>query len=506
MAPMEPATAKLTSCDLLPSHTGLTRARSRVASGVTSTAAGMLNPAAMRWFTLAVASLLLSGLFAVFLVVGRIPIISEWIADPAFFRRCLVLHVNLSLLVWFTAFTAALYSLLPTAVRPRLQAGGFALAALGTIAMALATFIRGTEPVLSNYIPFIDHPVFTSGVALFLSGVAMLYAGSGISRSRTVSTRSVLPPESAIAIQAAAAAFLVACVTFVISWWTTPRGIAAASYYELIAWGGGHVLQIANVSAMAALWFLLLRAIDNRPVLGPRITFALFLVLLFPYLSGPILAASGTDNMQYYRGFTRLMQFGIFPVITVFLCAGVAHLVRARRDGILDRFTLRDFRLAGFTASVIMTVCGFALGAMIRGSTTLVPAHYHASIGAVTVAFMAAAYLLLGPRPQWNASALRRRLPSVQIMLFGGGQLLFALGFAISGFLGLGRKIYAGDQVVHAFGEYAGLLAMGLGGGIAVTGGILFLWLIVSAILAGAPPLRNQTSFSQQFRSSDPNH
>ena len=45
------------------------------------------------------------------LIIGRMPVFSEWVGDPLFFKRCLVLHVDLALIVWFFSFAAALYSL-----------------------------------------------------------------------------------------------------------------------------------------------------------------------------------------------------------------------------------------------------------------------------------------------------------------------------------------------------------------------------------------------------------
>ncbi|MGZ8901749.1 MAG: hypothetical protein ACXW3Z_16780, partial [Limisphaerales bacterium] len=66
-----------------------------------------------RALVLAVGSLLLAGCFSLLLIVGRLPVISGWISDAQFFKRCLVLHVDLALIVWFFAFAAALYSLIP---------------------------------------------------------------------------------------------------------------------------------------------------------------------------------------------------------------------------------------------------------------------------------------------------------------------------------------------------------------------------------------------------------
>ena len=70
---------------------------------------------ARRWVLLAVGSLLMSGVLALLLVVARVPIFSSWVTDPAFFRRCLVVHVDLSLLVWVYAFAVSYTHLtLPT--------------------------------------------------------------------------------------------------------------------------------------------------------------------------------------------------------------------------------------------------------------------------------------------------------------------------------------------------------------------------------------------------------
>src|SRR5262245_23386663 len=77
-----------------------------------------------RALALAVGSLLLAGCFSLLLIVGRMPVFSEWVSDPLFFKRCLVLHVDLALVVWFFSFAAGLFALIPgdrsspTASRP----------------------------------------------------------------------------------------------------------------------------------------------------------------------------------------------------------------------------------------------------------------------------------------------------------------------------------------------------------------------------------------------------
>ena len=86
-----------------------------------------------------------------------------------------------------------------------------------------------------------------------------------------------------------------------------------------------------------------------------------------------------------------------------------------------------------------MTVLGFILGAMIRADNTLVPAHYHMSIGAVTASFMAGMLVLLEPLGAPLRGARARGWAVWQPLVFGIGQAIFALGFAIAGLAGAER-------------------------------------------------------------------
>jgi cytochrome c oxidase subunit 1 len=59
---------------------------------------------------------------------------------------------------------------------------------------------------------------------------------------------------------------------------------------------------------------------------------------------------------------------------------------------------------------------------------------------------------------------------------------VFGLGFALAGAYGLGRKQYGTEQHVRSLGEYLGLSVMGLGGFVAVAGGIFFLAVMLRRI------------------------
>jgi hypothetical protein len=66
---------------------------------------------ALGWLWLCVLALLVAGVFSLLLVVSRTPYVSEIIPWIGFFHSALVVHVDLSVLVWSLAFGGFLWSL-----------------------------------------------------------------------------------------------------------------------------------------------------------------------------------------------------------------------------------------------------------------------------------------------------------------------------------------------------------------------------------------------------------
>jgi hypothetical protein len=333
----------------------------------------------------------------------------------------------------------------------------------------------GALPVLSNYVPVIDHPAYFGGLVCWLAGVMLFSAHALVTPART--DAKALTPGAVVALRASAALNLLAIATFIGAWQTTPLA-PPATYFELIFWGGGHVLQAANAAAMLGLWLHLLQRWTRRELLPPAAVLALMAALVVPETFMPPLAFGGTTQTNYYFMATHLMRWTIFPVVLVVL--GTAAVKIWRRRGALE---WSDYRWAGLAGSATLTLFGFILGSLIRGSSTLVPGHYHCAIGAVTLALMTAAYEfcpVVFPAP----SASKPRRARLQLLLFGSGQAVFGLGFAWAGAYGLGRKQYGAEQHVRTVGEYLGLSVMGLGGLVAVAGGIFFLAVMLRGIRA----------------------
>ena len=458
----------------------------------TSRAAGCAGETeARRWFGLALGSLVLAGLLSLTLVIGRLPFLGWLFTDPLFFRRALVVHVDLAIVVWFQAGALAFLALALGPRLPRLPAAAaFGLAATGVIGLLVGAVMPGAEPVLSNYVPVIDHPVFFLGLVCWFTGVALFCLLALATPART--DAQALNPGTVAALRAAAAANVIAIFTFAAAWRTTPDAPAIA-YYELVFWGGGHVLQAANVAAMLGLWLHLVHRWTGQVALGPGVVTALMLALVLPELVLLPLALEGTTHSAYFSMATLLMRWTIFPVTLVALAAIARHLWRRRSE--LDG---RDYRCAGLAGSAALTMLGFLLGALIRGSSTLVPGHYHCAIGAVTLALMTAAYDFMPAVSPAGSAPTSTRRARLQLLLFGGGQAVFGLGFSLAGAYGLGRKQYGSEQNVRSLGEYLGLSVMGLGGVVAVAGGLFFLAVMLRQAGAWRRASRPASSISHE--------
>lgn len=430
--------------------------------------------AARVWFLFAVGSLVLAGLLSLTLVVGRLPGMGWLFTDPLFFKRALVVHVDLAMVVWFQAGTATFLAFaLGTAIPRAIKVVAGLLAFTGVLGLLAGAVMPGAQPILANYVPVIDHPVFIAGLVCWFAGTGLFFAGA---LAAPAAVRDALPDDALVALRASAAANLIALVTFVAAWRTTLPGLPAIGYYELLAWGGGHVLQAANVAMMLGLWLLLLHRWSGQTVVSPGAIRWLLTALVLPHAVMPFLALGGTSDPAYTETATQLMRWTIFPVVLVVLGLGLRHVVRHWAQRPADG----QWRLVGLAGSATLTVLGFILGSLIRGSSTLVPGHYHCAIGAVTLALMTAAYDFCAATTAGAAPAQRWR--RVQLLCFGCGQAVFGLGFALAGAYGLGRKQYGAEQHVRSLGEYLGLGVMGLGGLVAVAGGLLFLAVMLRCI------------------------
>ncbi len=429
---------------------------------------------AAAWLWLGLMALLASGVFAILLVLSRTPYFKDVFPLVDFFRVALVVHVDLSVLVWFASFAGLLWTLNGAPRLLWLGWTGFAAAAAGTVTMSAAPFCDFSVPLMSNYIPVLDGTLFLQGLVLFAGG-----AGAVVLRALLGAPAVGIRPDGPAALRfglnAAAIAAAVALLAFAWSYAAVPTEIERKGYFEVLFWGGGHVLQFVWTLLMFVAWLWLAEAIGARNPLSPRIALLLFGIALASVFATPVIyLAYDVVSVQHYRMQTQLMRIGGGLAIVPFAAATAFSLLTSRRRSQVDA-PLRSALLW----SLILFGAGGLIGLAIQGSNVKIPAHYHGSIVGVTLALMGLVYHLL---PRMGYAAPQGRLARLQPSLYGAGQLMHVVGLVWSGGYGVQRKVAGADQVLRGAEQVAAMGLMGLGGLLAIAGGMLFILVVLRAI------------------------
>ncbi len=97
------------------------------------------------WLMLGLVSLVGAGLFSLLLVLARTPVIQEWLPIIDFFRVALVVHVDLSVLIWLLSMAGVLWALSTDRDLPGWDRISFWLAASGTAVVVVSPFIAALE-------------------------------------------------------------------------------------------------------------------------------------------------------------------------------------------------------------------------------------------------------------------------------------------------------------------------------------------------------------------------
>lgn len=429
------------------------------------------------WIVLGLISLVAAGVFSLLLVIARTPIIQSLIPLVDFFQVALVVHVNLSVLVWLLAIAASFWSLSVRDDRPNWDRISFSLAAAGTAIMVLAPFLGAGDPKMSNYVPVLEHPLFFVGLGLFIGGIASHAVRSLLSRRRL---GDVLSGSHALSAGITMSAFVVgaAIVSVWLSYIGIPDDVNGQAFYEFVFWGGGHIIQFAYTMLMMIAWVVLASSSSCRVDLSPRLMLTFLLFICLPVITVPFFyLAHDVVSAGHRLAFTELMKYGGLSCLPLGLVivAGLYHRKPATGEGTYLR--------AALISSVALFAAGGILGFLIVGLDIVIPAHYHGATVGVTVAFMGICYFLL---PRLGFGSIPKRMAFWQPYLYGAGQLMHIAGLAWTGGYGVQRKVAGVAQGVDKFGEIAGMALMGFGGLVSVVGGVLFLVVCYKSIRSRA--------------------
>lgn len=435
---------------------------------------------AVAWLWLAVLTLLGAGIFAVLLVLARTPVIGELIPFTDFFHTALVIHVNLSSLVWILSFASVLWSLNSRSIFPWFAKTLFMVVLIGVVIITVSPFLGSANALKSNYIPVLDDPLFLTGLGIFGVGIGLqvLFSMSAMFKvGESISGQGVIR----FGLNCAAIGAFVALAAFVWSYLVLPEQLANETYYELLFWSGGHVLQFTYTLLMMVAWLWLSSSAGLTLPLSPRVALFLFGVGLISIFITPLIYYEyDVTDIAHRQMFTMLMTFGgslaIFPLSVALLFA------------LFQKKSLTPEKASAHSAlltSLLLFGVGGLIGFMIDGSNVKIPAHYHGCIVGVSLALMGLTYQLL---PALGFNKVNYKLSNIQLWLYGLGQFFHIVGLVWSGGYGVQRKVAGAAQGLDSIERIAGMGLMGLGGLLSAVGGFLFIVIALKAMMNKGQP------------------
>lgn len=427
------------------------------------------------WLILGVGALALAGIFAILLVLARMPGMEWMFPTQNFFRTALVVHVDESVLIWFLAFSGVIWSLgmRSQGLTAQLSRAALWITAAGCLLVAASPFLGAGDPLMNNYVPVLQHPLFLTALAIFGAGITLqvlLYLSDTWAKQNWNDPLWVGAFTAALATLCAIGSLVWTSLTLSDSW-------QGEAYYEYLFWGGGHTFQFAYTQLMLVAWLWMAGITGIQLSLSAR-GLAMFMILgALPLLAVPVIHwLYPVDSAWSRLAFTQLMQFGnglAAVPIGLLLLVGLFG-----RRGDLSPAQIPIHR--ALQASMLLFAAGGLIALAITGVNTVIPAHYHGSIVGVTLALMGATYALL---PRLGYATPVGRMARMQPWVYGAGQILHIGGLAVSGAMGIQRKTAGAAQGLDSIYAKAAMGVMGLGGLLAVIGGILFVLVVIKSFL-----------------------
>ena len=427
------------------------------------------------WLILALVALGLAALCAILLVTARSPLFGGFAAPRDLFRSALVLHVGFAVVVWFLSAAAGLWTLAAGNSR-RWRWIALLLATCGAVAMAIAPWFGTPTPVLSNYIPVLDSPVFLAGLTTFISGIAL--CGTAAAGPIVRKLISPVPQDKQDSVWRLGALLSILAVAAALGAFLASLGMAGVPtnsvQFEALLWGPGHLLQFVHILLLMTVWTLLGEHALGKPIAPRHWLLGMLMAAALPIVAAPVIhIAYPVGSLDFRHAYTALMSWGAWPATTLL---GIGLLLKLLRG---PRTVWEKAQTLPLVLSILLFLLGCIFGAAIRGETTLVPAHYHGTVGAITLAYMAFGYYLL---PLFGIATGTGRLMRGQPALYGFGLVILASSLAWAGWLGVPRKTMHMELSAQTPAYFAAMGLAGVGGVLAILGVALFVFNMVRCI------------------------
>lgn len=436
------------------------------------------------WLALGVGSLVIAGFFALLIALTRTPLI-RLLSDHLTYQRALTGHVTFALLVWFLTFIAAFYartaSINKYPASPVLNPLAFYFSLAGTVLLVVPVLFSTGSPLMHDYVPVIDSPLFALG--LITVAIGFLLATVNYLQAWWRGRKYSESPES-IGLATSGLCYIIALIILVVTLFRISGGPGWALKVPETFWGTGHVLQFVYTSAMISVMYLIMRSsfglypIANSAV---RFTFVLYGVAALSFLYYYL--ANEPAHLVGQRSFFGLGLMGLGLGLPT-LIHGLL-LFKGWKELKNRIFPWENESFVALVLAIGLFIAGGFIALLGLGPDTRVPAHYHAMVGAVTLTFMG---IVPGFLRETERIPFSLKMTRYQPYLYGFGILSVSLTMAWAGLLGAPRKI-----IELGWANAPALLAlnfMGLGSLLAMAGGVLFVLNI------GIPLIRNKNEMA----------
>jgi hypothetical protein len=425
------------------------------------------GPLSLAWVWTGVAALAVGGVFSILLVLARTPAVQEYVPFKDFFHTALVVHVDLTVLAWFMSVTCLWWHMLTRAGMLIVQRFALGCFVIGVLCMSLAPFAsRDAGPLMNNYVPVLQQPVFFLALGFWFSSL-LLQSSAALLSIRPWQDKSLM----SFLGWASALITLTSLIATVLSHRFMPHGLAPEAYFEKLFWAGGHLLQISHTHVLLLCWAALALALGwtlewSRPWAKPLIALVTASVplSLIPFGIWPL----NMPGFQLYYTWHMIVLGAAYLLPFVLLL--IIWRANNREKVQIGLLPLRN----SLYASIMLFGAGGIIATMIREVDVTIPAHYHGSIVGISIACMGFFYAIL---PALGRVPVTGRMGRWQPWVYGTGQLMHISGLFISGGYEVARKT---TESYAQLGAKIGMGIMGAGGLVAIIGGLMFVWLMIT--------------------------
>jgi cytochrome c oxidase subunit 1 len=469
----------------------------------------------------AVVFLAIGGLFALLLALTRWQAIHLLPAD--WFYRILTGHGFDMLVAWIVFFeVAGLYfgsAILLNArlVAPKVAWVAFILMVAGAVLVNVIVLMGQADVMFTAYVPLKAHPLFYLGVILFAVGAlvaVILFFITVYVAKREGRYQGSMPLVTFGLMTAAIIAFftlLAGALAFVPAFlWSI--GLLPSidpGYYRNMFWGFGHPAQQINLAAMVSVWYALGSMTVGATPLNEKFSRMAFILYLFFINLGSahhLLSDPGPDfawkmvNTSY--GMYLAVLGSLIHAFSIPAALEVAQRRKGFTKGAFEWLRKGPWHEPGFSSLVISMilfgwiggVTGVVIGTeqinMLAHNTLRLPGHFHATVvSGTTLAFMGLTYYLI---PLIFRKELKlKKMAQWQPYVFGLGMLLVSVGMIGAGLMGTPRRHWditftnAPMQATLPGATQITLAIFGIGALIAITGGIMYLVVVLASVFTG---------------------